>query len=85
MSPTLVSRISSPATQAIHRATFSTSAPLLKLDVVAPAPVARWRWNNLSPRTRRYVVVGLAISTCVDTWVLYNYWAQIFGTEGPRK
>ena len=85
MSPTLISRIASPAARAGRPTAFSTSAPVLKGDAVAPAPVTRWRWNNLSPRTRRYIIVGLAVSSCVDSWLLYNYWGRMFGTEGLRK
>ncbi|CAM1501950.1 Fc.00g039340.m01.CDS01 [Cosmosporella sp. VM-42] len=90
MSSTLVARMSSPAVQAARHATFSTSATFLKPLAAETAPSASvpagtWRWTNLSPKTRRYVVVGLAISTCVDTWVLYNYWPKIFGAEEVKN
>ncbi|KAJ4327038.1 ATP-dependent DNA helicase srs2 [Fusarium piperis] len=84
MSPTLIARASSPALQATRKH-FSTTTPFLKSLTSESAPSTssstKWRWSNLSPRTRRYILVGLAVSTCVDSYVVYNYWSRIFGSE----
>ncbi|KAL6409558.1 hypothetical protein AUP68_05933 [Ilyonectria robusta] len=86
MSPTLVSRVASPALQAARHANFSTATPLLKpmastSTAATSSGFSKWRWSNLSPQTRRYVVVGLIASSCVDTYVFYQYWPQIFGSK----
>ncbi|KAH7157617.1 P-loop containing nucleoside triphosphate hydrolase protein [Dactylonectria estremocensis] len=86
MSPTLVNRVASPALQASRHVGFSTATPLLKPMTSGPTPASasgfsKWRWSNLSPRTRRYVVVGLLASTCVDTYIFYHYWPQTFGSK----
>ncbi|RSL67913.1 hypothetical protein CEP51_012599 [Fusarium floridanum] len=79
--PTLIARASSP----VLRKNFSTTTPFLKTLASESAPAtassAKWRWSNLSPRTRRYILVGLAVGTCVDSYVVYNYWPRIFGSE----
>ncbi|KAF4999557.1 hypothetical protein FDECE_11478 [Fusarium decemcellulare] len=84
MSPTLASRLSSPVLQ-VARKNFSTTTPFLKplASGVTPSTTStlKWRWNNLSPKTRRYVVAGLAVGACVDTYVFYNYWPRIFGSK----
>ncbi|KAM5346654.1 hypothetical protein ACJ41O_009659 [Fusarium nematophilum] len=84
MSPTLVSRLSSPAFKAA-RGNFSTAAALLRPMAPEGTPaavgVAKWRWSNLSPQSRRYIITGLTLSACVDTYVLYNYWPRISGSE----
>lgn len=84
MSPTLIARASSPALHAARKH-FSTTTPFLKPLTSESAPSAassiKCRWSNLSPRTRRYVLVGLAVGACVDSYVVYNYWPRIFGSE----
>ncbi|KAF7554024.1 hypothetical protein G7Z17_g3229 [Cylindrodendrum hubeiense] len=83
MSPTLVTRV---AVQAARHASFSTAAPLLKPMAttstrVTSSGLSKWRWSNLSPQARRNVVVGATVSGCVDAYVFYNYWPQIFGSK----
>lgn len=84
MSATLIARASSPVLQAARK-NFSTTTPFLKTltseGALPAASSTKWRWSNLSPRTRRYILVGLAVGTCVDTYVVYNYWPRIFGSE----
>ncbi|KPM38412.1 hypothetical protein AK830_g8163 [Neonectria ditissima] len=88
MSPSLLGRIASPAVRVARHANFSTAKPLLKpLATAGPIPAtttsgfSNWRWSNLAPKTRRYVVLGASVGTCVDTVVLYNYWPQMFGAK----
>ncbi|KAM0439875.1 hypothetical protein ACHAPT_000972 [Fusarium lateritium] len=83
MSPTLIARASSPALQAARK-NFSTTIflkPLATESGPSTTSGTKWRWSNLSPRTRRYILVGLAVSTCVDSYVVYNYWPRLFGSE----
>ncbi|KAF4979665.1 hypothetical protein FZEAL_4156 [Fusarium zealandicum] len=73
MSPTLVNRMSPVVFQAARKSYSTTTSSTMGS--------AKWRWSNLSPKTRQYVLVGLTVGACVDTYVFYKYWPRIFGSK----
>ncbi|PTB77778.1 hypothetical protein M440DRAFT_1400723 [Trichoderma longibrachiatum ATCC 18648] len=64
----------------VSRAAFSTSASMLK-PAEATASASARSWNRLSPRTRRYVVYGVAACLAVDGYVVYKYAPWMMGLE----
>lgn len=70
----LFARLSTPATHAVRRATFSTSAPALKPVAAGRAPAGfSSKWSSLSLKTRRYLLGGLVVGTVADTYVYYRW------------
>lgn len=43
---------------------------------------SKWRWSNLSPKTRKYIIAGATVGACVDSYVFYYYyWNTVFGKK----
>ena len=86
MSPTLINRTISPTLHALRQASFSTATPMLKPMVAEGAAsmtgASKWRWSNLSPKTRKYIIAGATVGACVDSYVFYYYyWNTVFGKK----
>ncbi|KAF5026135.1 hypothetical protein F66182_1783 [Fusarium sp. NRRL 66182] len=80
MSSTIITRLSTSASQAARRH-ISTASPmpsaLASKGAHSTTRSTTWRWSSLSPQARRYAIAGLTVFAGADLYVHYTYWPQI--------
>lgn len=79
MSPTIIAnRVSAP----IVRAATSTLYKTMHTNAeIKNASNNSWRWNNLSPQTKRYVSYAVGAGFALDTYIVWTYFPHWIGMD----
>ncbi|KAF0641294.1 hypothetical protein NXS19_005093 [Fusarium pseudograminearum] len=77
MLSTITTRFSTSAVQGARKYISTTSPKRNTVACDSTSSSLMSKWNNLSPRNKRYAKAGLAVVAGIDVCVHYTYWPYI--------